>query len=56
VNYLFLHQNFPGQYRHIVTHLAGQPGNQIYFITQPNHNSIPGVYKVTYTREQRAAV
>jgi glycosyltransferase involved in cell wall biosynthesis len=56
VNYLFIHQNFPGQYRHIAAHLASQPGNQVYFITQPNHNSIPGVYKVTYTREQRRAV
>jgi len=56
VNYLFIHQNFPGQYRHIAAHLAGQPGNQVYFITQPNHNSMPGVYKVTYTREQRGTV
>jgi glycosyltransferase involved in cell wall biosynthesis len=56
MNYLFLHQNFPGQYRHIVAHLARQPGNQIYFVTQPNDNLMPGVYKVTYTRDQRGAV
>lgn len=56
MNYLFIHQNFPGQYRHIVARLASAPDNQVYFITQPNHNSMPGVYKVTYTREQRGAV
>lgn len=43
MNYLFIHQNFPAQYRHVVRHLADQPGNQIYFITQPNENSMAGV-------------
>lgn len=56
MNYLFIHQNFPGQYRHVVAHLGRQPGNQIYFLTQPNENSMRGVYKVTYTRAQRGAV
>lgn len=56
MNYLFIHQNFPGQYRHVVSHLASQPGNQIYFITQPNDNVMPGVYKVTYTKDQRGAI
>jgi glycosyltransferase involved in cell wall biosynthesis len=56
MNYLFIHQNFPGQYRHVVAHLASQPGNQIYFITQPNDNVMPGVYKVTYTKDQRGAI
>ncbi|MHB8478310.1 MAG: glycosyltransferase family 4 protein [Casimicrobiaceae bacterium] len=56
MNYLFIHQNFPGQYRHVVRHLAGQPGNQIYFITQPNENSMSGVYKVTYPKDGRGPV
>ena len=56
MNYLFIHQNFPGQYRNVVAHLASQPGNQIYFITQPNDNVMPGVYKVTYTKDQRGAI
>ena len=56
MNYLFIHQNFPGQYRHVVRHLAGQPGNQIYFITQPNENSMSGVYKVTYPKDARGPV
>jgi glycosyltransferase involved in cell wall biosynthesis len=56
MNYLFIHQNFPAQYRHVVHHLAEMPGNQITFITQPNDNAMPGVTKVTYPKDQRAGV
>ena len=56
MNYLFIHQNFPGQYRHVVAHLARQRGNQIYFLTQPNDNSMRGIYKVTYPKVQRGTV
>jgi glycosyltransferase involved in cell wall biosynthesis len=56
MNYLFIHQNFPAQYRHVVRHLASQPGNQIYFITQPNENEMSGVYKVSYPKDQRGPV
>ena len=45
---LFIHQNFPGQYRHIVRHLADTPGNVVYFITQKNDNEMRGVEKITY--------
>ena len=50
MNYLFIHQNFPAQYRHVVRRLADDPGNQIYFITQPNDNAMAGVHKVTYAK------
>jgi glycosyltransferase involved in cell wall biosynthesis len=56
MNYLFIHQNFPGQYRHVVRYLTDQPGNQVYFITQPNENSMVGVYKVSYPKDQRGPV
>ena len=56
MNYLFIHQNLPGQYRHMVRHLASEPGNQIYFITQPNENSMAGVHKVTYPKDQRGPI
>jgi len=56
MNYLFIHQNFPAQYRHVVRHLASQPGNQVYFITQPNENSMSGVYKITYPKDQRGPI
>jgi glycosyltransferase involved in cell wall biosynthesis len=55
VIYLFIHQNFPGQYRHVATHLAGSPGNTVYFITQPNQNRIAGIHKITYRVTSPAA-
>jgi glycosyltransferase involved in cell wall biosynthesis len=56
VKYLFIHQNFPAQYRHVVRHLADQPGNEVYFITQPNENVMAGVHKVSYPKDTRGAV
>jgi glycosyltransferase involved in cell wall biosynthesis len=47
--YLFIHQNFPAQYRHIIRYLADQPGNDVYFITQSRDSEIPGVKKLVYT-------
>ena len=47
--FVFIHQNFPAQYLHIVRHLAEKPENQVYFITQANHNEVPGVRKLVYT-------
>jgi glycosyltransferase involved in cell wall biosynthesis len=48
VNYLFLHQNFPGQYLHIVRHLLTDQDNQVVFISEPNANAIAGVRRVSY--------
>jgi glycosyltransferase involved in cell wall biosynthesis len=56
MKYLFIHQNFPGQYRHVVKHLAGDPSNQVYFITQPNDNAMLGVHKIVYSPERRGPV
>src|SRR5260370_22535667 len=56
MNYLFIHQNFPAQYQHVVRHLANQPGNQVYFITQPNDNSMAGVRKITYPKDERKRI
>jgi glycosyltransferase involved in cell wall biosynthesis len=46
--FLFVHQNFPGQYKQIVRYLADQPGNTVYFITQNTGNSMVGVKKLVY--------
>jgi glycosyltransferase involved in cell wall biosynthesis len=56
VNYLFIHQNFPGQYRHVVRQLAEDRSNRVFFITQPNENSMGGVYKVSYSKDQRGRI
>jgi glycosyltransferase involved in cell wall biosynthesis len=47
--YLFIHQNFPAQYLHIVRRLARRPKDQVYFITQEGHHQIAGVQKLVYT-------
>ena len=56
--YLFVHQNFPGQYRHIAAHLAAQPGNKVAAIgskaqLEGAHARIPGVSVSAYTLEQK---
>jgi glycosyltransferase involved in cell wall biosynthesis len=53
---LFIHQNFPGQYVHLVRHLAAQGGHQIYFITQPNSVEMAGVHKLTYPKDERPRI
>lgn len=55
MNFLFVHQNFPGQYVHIVRSLLAdneaRPGtHEIVFMTEPNQNHMPGVRKVTYAK------
>jgi len=50
LKYLFVHQNFPGQYLHLTRHLAGSQQHEIVFITEPNRNHIHGVRKVPYRR------
>jgi glycosyltransferase involved in cell wall biosynthesis len=55
VKYLFVHQNFPGQFLHIVRHLTAQQKHDLVFITEPNRNQINGVRKVPYRRPSGAA-
>jgi glycosyltransferase involved in cell wall biosynthesis len=56
MKFLFIHQNFPGQYVHLVRHLAAQRRHEILFITQPNSNEMEGVRKLTYPRDERLRV
>ncbi len=52
---LFVHQNFPGQYLHLVRHLAASGRHEIVFLTEPNDNQIAGVRKVPYRAPAPAA-
>lgn len=45
---LFIHQNCPGQYKHLSRLLALEKNNQVLFVTQPDKPNIPGVTKVEY--------
>jgi glycosyltransferase involved in cell wall biosynthesis len=56
VKYLFVHQNFPGQYLHIVRHLAAAKRHDVVFITEPNENRVAGVRKVPYAKPRAAAL
>ncbi|MGL5508752.1 MAG: glycosyltransferase family 4 protein [Microcoleaceae cyanobacterium] len=57
MNFLFLHPNFPAQYRHIITALGADPQNQVVFGTKNERPEwvIPGVRKVLFnpSREPR---
>jgi len=47
MNWLFVHQNFPAQYRHVVCHLAGA-GDRVIGIGQQHSAEVPGVALIKY--------
>ncbi len=49
MKYLFVHQNFPGQYLHLIRHLTEDPANEVVFISEPNRNSLPNVRRLLYS-------
>ncbi|SOD99163.1 Glycosyltransferase involved in cell wall bisynthesis [Caenispirillum bisanense] len=48
LNVLFVHQNCPGQFKHLALHLGRDPANRVVFVTQPNAARLPGVTRVDY--------
>ncbi len=48
MKFLFVHQNFPAQFLHIVRHLVAAQRHDVVFISEPNANEIVGVRKVPY--------
>lgn len=48
MKYLFLHQNMPGQFKHLAPVLAADPENQVVFITKRGDVELPRVRRVTY--------
>jgi glycosyltransferase involved in cell wall biosynthesis len=55
LKFLFVHQNFPGQFLHIVRHLLAMDAHEIVFITEANANQIAGVRKVPYMKPRSAS-
>lgn len=45
---LFVHQNFPGQYRHVAPALARRPGTQVVALGEMAGEALPGVRHVRY--------
>jgi glycosyltransferase involved in cell wall biosynthesis len=54
MNILFLHQNMPGQFRHLAPALARDSGNQVVFLTRRGDVELPGVRRVTYAAPRAA--
>jgi hypothetical protein len=45
---LFLHQNMPGQFKHLAPYLAANPKNRVVFMTQRDGVAMPGVEPAVY--------
>ncbi|MEL7167583.1 MAG: glycosyltransferase family 4 protein [Pseudomonadota bacterium] len=55
MKFLFVHQNMPGQYRHLVEWLMAQGGHEVVFLTQRlNPFEVPGIQKVQYKTHHKA--
>ena len=46
---LFLHRNFPAQFRHLASALGQNPDNQVVFATNQKVGEMAGVHKVLYS-------
>jgi glycosyltransferase involved in cell wall biosynthesis len=53
VNILFVHQNMPGQFKHLAPGLAAA-GHRVVFITNRDDIELPGLQRVTYKLPRRA--
>ena len=45
MNILFLHRNFPAQFRHLAPTLASDPNNKVVFITNNDTTRINNILK-----------
>jgi glycosyltransferase involved in cell wall biosynthesis len=48
MRFLFFHNNFPAQYRHIIQELVKDSSNQVVFVTKVVEPQMPGVTKLVY--------
>jgi hypothetical protein len=49
MKYLFVHQNFPAQFLHLLRHLAAQKQHDLLFLTEAARGQLPGVRKLVHT-------
>ncbi|MBD2212335.1 glycosyltransferase [Nostoc linckia FACHB-104] len=54
MRFLFLHNNFPAQYRHIALSLAQDPNNKVVFATKNRDVTLPGIYKAIFEPSRNA--
>lgn len=55
MKYLFVHQNMPGQYKHICQRLAEDKDNTVVFITKREGLELPNITKVLYKPQREPA-
>lgn len=53
MKFLFLHTNFPAQFRHLAASLAQDAAHRVIFATARKEGQMPGVYKVVYTQTRK---
>lgn len=54
MNLLFVHQNMPGQFKHLAARLAADPANRVVFVTNREGGDLPGVERRSYKLPRRA--
>jgi glycosyltransferase involved in cell wall biosynthesis len=52
---LFIHRNFPAQFKNIATELAKNPKNLVIFLTSNTTVQIPGIQKIVYTPKTKTS-
>lgn len=52
---LFVHQNCPGQFKHLAPRLAAVEGNEVVFLTRAGKPDLPNVRKLEYTPAREPA-
>jgi len=48
MKYLFIHQNFPAQFLHILRHLAAEKQHELIFLTESDKSNLAGVRKLIH--------
>jgi glycosyltransferase involved in cell wall biosynthesis len=54
LNILFVHQNMPGQFKHLAPQLARDPANKVVFVTKRDNVDLPGVRRISYPAPRAA--